>query len=96
MCCMHVPQRHGKSSDVCCLQELRSKVEASQSQHAEMLRRAQDICIEAEDRAVSLEKRADKAELRASRAEAELSEAKSEAKHMTSDLKVRRLSSSNH
>lgn len=70
------------------MQELRSKVEASQVQHAEMLRRAQDICIEAEDRATAMEKKADKAETRAAKAEAELKEALAEAKHVRLDCKV--------
>ena len=70
------------------LQEMRGKLETSQAQHAEMLRRAQDICIEAEDKADSMEKRADKAEHRAAKAEADLSEAKSDVKRLSNDLKV--------
>lgn len=71
------------------LQELKARVSASQAQHAEMLRRAQDICIEAEDRAAALEKRAAKAEARVAKAEAEYREAAAEAKRLAADLKVR-------
>ena len=76
--------------EACCIQDMRARVEASQSQHAEMLRRAQDICIEAEDRTASMEKKADKAEARANKAEAELNDAKSEGRRLTNDLKVHR------
>ena len=62
---------------------------ASQSQHAEMLRRAQDICIESEERSASLQKMLDKADARAAKAEADLKEAGSEARRLASDLKVR-------
>ena len=63
---------------------------ASQLQHAEMLRRAQDICIESEERSTSLQKKLDKADARAAKAEADLKEAGSEARRLASDLKVRR------
>ena len=70
------------------LAELRARVAATQSQHTEMLRKAQDICVEAEDRAAALERRADKAELRAVKAENETKEARAEAKRFAADLKV--------
>ena len=70
------------------MQELRQKVEESKSQHTEMLKRAQDICIEADDRANMMEKRADKAEARAGKAEAELVDLRSDLKKASNDLKV--------
>lgn len=70
------------------VQEMKQRVEASKAQHAEMLQRAQDICIEADEKAASMEKRATKAEARAVKAEAELSDTKSEGRRMASDLKV--------
>ncbi len=70
------------------LAELRARVAATQWQHTEMLRKAQDICVEAEDRAAALERRVDKAELRAVKAENEAKEARAEAKRAAADLKV--------
>lgn len=67
---------------------MRQKVEESKSQHTEMLKRAQDICIEADDRAGAMEKRSEKAEARASKAEAELVDLRSDAKKASNDLKA--------
>ena len=44
------------------IQELRERMSSSQDRHAEILRRAQDICLESEDRANQFEKRAQAAE----------------------------------
>lgn len=80
------PLRNAKALSV---QDLKSRVAASQTQHAEMLRRAQDICIEAEDRAAALEKKADKAEARAAKAEADLKDSATDIRRLASELKVR-------
>ncbi|KAK9811082.1 hypothetical protein WJX73_001251 [Symbiochloris irregularis] len=71
------------------LQELRAKVVANSTGHAEMLRRAQDICAESEERAGVAERRAEKAEARATRAEADLKDSKAEAKRLGYELKVK-------
>lgn len=47
-----------------CFQELRERMANSQDRHAEILRRAQDICLESEERASTFEKRAVHAEAR--------------------------------
>ena len=77
------------SNDTCALQELRARAEASQLQHKEMLRRAQEIVTEAEDRAASLEGRAEKAEARAQKAEGQLKDASAEIRRVSSEFKVR-------
>ena len=69
-------------------QELRAKVVASSSGHADMLRKAQDICAEAEERAGVADRKAERAESRATRAEADVKDAKAEAKRLAAELKV--------
>ena len=76
------------SKDVSAVQELRARAETSQSQHKEMLRRAQEIVTEAEDRAASLEGRAEKAEARAQKAEEQLKDANAEIRRVSSEFKV--------
>lgn len=70
------------------MQEMRTRFEASKSQHSEMLQRAQAICLEADEKADVMGKRADKAESRAAKAETELAETKSDGRQLASDLKV--------
>jgi len=69
-------------------QELKARVDASQSQHKEMLRRAQEIVTEAEDRSSNLEGRAERAEARAQKAEVQLKEANAEIRRVSAEFKV--------
>ncbi|KAK9867121.1 hypothetical protein WJX84_009347 [Apatococcus fuscideae] len=71
------------------LQELRGKLTNCQNQQAEMLRRAQDICLSAEDRAEKAEAKLEKVQAQAARIELELKESRAEAKRLTNELKAR-------
>ena len=73
---------------ICWMQELRGKLANCQNQQAEMLRRAQDICLSAEDRAEKAEARLEKVQAQAARLEAELRESRAEAKRLINELKV--------
>ncbi len=70
------------------MQEVRSKLANCQNQQAEMLRRAQDICLSAEDRAEKADTRLEKIQAQVNRLETELRDSRAEAKRLTTDLRV--------
>ncbi len=70
------------------MQELKARVDASQAQHKEMLRRAQEIVTEAEERASNLEGRAERSEARAQKAESQLKDANAEVRRVSAEFKV--------
>lgn len=70
------------------MQEVRGKLTSSQNQQAEMLRRAQDICMSAEDRAEKAEARLEKVQAQINRLESELKDSRAEAKRLANELKV--------
>eukprot|EP00873_Tetraselmis_striata_P035267 jgi/Tetstr1/455531/TSEL_042354.t1 len=69
------------------LTELRGKVSQAAQQQSEMLRRAQDICLEAEERADTAEQKTNKAEARVTKIEGEMRELRARIRELEKENK---------